>query len=59
MPALQPLGEQASPLAIMPNDFDEIAATAAEDKEVPAMRIALERLLHQQGQPVKAARISV
>jgi len=43
----------------MPNDFDEIAATAAEDKEVPAMRIALDRLLHQQGQPVKAARISV
>ena len=58
-PALQPLGEQASTLAIMPDDFDEIAATTAENEKMPAMRIALQRLLPSKASPGKPRRISV
>jgi len=39
----------------MPDDLDKIAAAAAENKQMPAMRIALQRLLHKQRHPRKAA----
>jgi hypothetical protein len=38
----------------MPQHLDQPAAPAAEDEQVPAMRIALEGLLNQQRQPVEA-----
>src|SRR5262245_6914693 len=53
-PALQTLGEQALPLAIMPKAFDEIAATPAKDKQMSAIRVALEGLLHQERQALIA-----
>src|SRR6476619_811462 len=53
-PALQPLGKQTHALAVMPNDFDQASAPAAEHEQMALMRIALELLLHQQRQPVEA-----
>ena len=44
----QALREQTGTLAIVPNDLDQIAAPAAEDKEMTAMGIVLQRLLHHQ-----------
>src|SRR5208282_1248990 len=48
--ALQPLGEQAGPIAVMPNQLDQASFAPAEDPQIAGMRIALQRLLHQQGQ---------
>src|SRR5271154_3494464 len=44
----QPLGEQAHALSIMPQDLDQTAAPATECEQMPAVWIALERLLYQQ-----------
>src|SRR6185312_16014840 len=51
---LQALGEQAHPLAVMPEHFDQPAAAAAEYEQMPTVRVTLERLLHQQSQAIKA-----
>jgi hypothetical protein len=40
---------------IVPDDFDQVAAAAAENVEIAGMRIAPERLLHLQSQAVHAA----
>jgi hypothetical protein len=45
--ALQPLREQACALAIMPNDFDQIAAAAPKNIEIASMRIAIQILLNK------------
>ena len=50
----QPFGEQAQALAIAPKALDQIAAPTAEDKQMAAMRIALQRLLDDQRKPVEA-----
>src|SRR5215469_11433763 len=52
---LQPLGEQAQALAVVPQNLDQPAATAAKHKKLPAVRIALELLLHQERQAVEAS----
>src|SRR5215470_9855385 len=52
--SFQPLGEQAHPLPIMPEHFDQSAAPAAEHEQMPIVRIAPERLLHQQCQAIKS-----
>jgi hypothetical protein len=49
----RPRCKQAHALPIMPQHLDETTATAAEHEQVPAMRIALQPLLHHQGQPTK------
>src|SRR3954469_22444604 len=52
--ALQPLRVEAQALAIMPKDFNQIAAPAPKDKQMAAVRVTPERLLHEQGQAVEA-----
>src|SRR5258708_28568825 len=54
-PSLQPLGQQAHPLAIVPKDLQQPAALAAEHEQVATVRIAPERLLHQQRKAIEAA----
>ena len=39
----------------MPEDFRQIAATAAEDEKIAAVRIEIQGLLNLQGQPLHAA----
>src|SRR5215213_6624997 len=39
----------------MPKDFNQISAPAPKDKQMAAVGIALERLLHEQGQAVAAS----
>src|SRR5579863_3070117 len=53
-PALKPLGEQAHPLAVMPQHLQQSATPAAEHEQIAVVGIALERLLHQHGQTIKA-----
>jgi hypothetical protein len=53
--AVQAFGEQAHPLAVVPLDLHQTTPLAADCKQVPAMRVALQRLLHQQRQPVEDA----
>src|SRR5260370_37093037 len=45
--ALQPLREQTHALPVVPQNLDQSAATSAKDKELAAVRIALELLLHR------------
>src|SRR5262245_43899468 len=52
--ALQPLGEQAHALAVVPQHLDQAAAPAAEHEQLAVVGIALERLLHQQRQAIEA-----
>src|SRR5215204_6435646 len=52
--ALQPLRVQAHALAVVPQHLNQRTAPAAKDEQVPAMRIALELLLGQQRQSIKA-----
>src|SRR5579862_6782659 len=51
---LQAFGKQTHPLAVMPEHLDQPAATAAEYEQMPTVRVTFERLLHQQGQAIKA-----
>src|SRR5271168_289551 len=51
---LKPLREQAKPLPIPPQRLEEITAPTAEYQNLPTERIALEHLLDQHGQAVKA-----
>src|SRR6516165_9584941 len=51
--SFEPLGEQAHPLAVVPQALDEIAAATAKDEQMAAMRIVLQRLLHHQRKPVE------
>ena len=44
-----PFRQQARVLAIVPDHLDQIAALAAKDKQMAAMWIGFQRLLHQQG----------
>src|SRR5215472_4149210 len=53
-PAFEPLCEQAHALTIVPQHFYQRAAPAAEHEQMASVWIALERLLHQQRQPVEA-----
>src|SRR3984957_12075632 len=52
-PSLQPFREQAQALPIVPQALDEIAAATAKDKSMGRMRIALQRLLHDQRKPIE------
>ena len=54
--SFQPLREQAHPLSIVPKDLDQPATTTAEHEQMPVVRIALERLLHQQRQAIESLR---
>src|SRR5262249_52669374 len=51
---LQSLGEQAHALSVMPQHLDQATTPAPEHEQMPAMRIALERLRHHQRQAIKA-----
>src|SRR5690606_13544539 len=50
---LEPFGEYACPLTIMPDDADQIALAPPEHEQMSAMGIALEHLLHHQRQRVE------
>src|SRR5258706_7581363 len=52
--ASKPLGEQAHAWAVVPKNFDQPAAPAAKHEKLPAVRIALELLLHQERQAIEA-----
>jgi hypothetical protein len=47
------LREQTQALPVVPEDLDQIASAATEDKQMARTRIALERLLRQQGEATK------
>src|SRR3954454_14428528 len=49
-PTLQPLGEQACPLTVVPNHFQKIAAATAEAEQVTVQRITPQHLLYLQRQ---------
>jgi len=53
--AIQALGEQAHPLAVVPQDLHQTTALAAEHEQVTTVRVSLQRLLHQQRQTVEVA----
>ena len=44
---LQPLREQTGALAVMPNDLDQVAASAPKNIEITSVRIPLQALLNQ------------
>src|SRR6476659_7507414 len=50
----QPLGEQARPLAVMPDHLQQIPATSPEAKQMAAQRVAMQNLLDLQRQACKA-----
>ncbi len=52
-PTLQPFGKEAHALAVVPDELDQIAPLAAEDKHMARMRIALQHFLYAQRQAVK------
>src|SRR5262245_34900741 len=52
-PAFQPLGKQAHAQAVVPQNLDQRSTPAAEHEQVPAVRIAPQRLLHQQRKTVE------
>ena len=54
-PALQPLREQARALAVVPDHLDRSPRLPRKTNRWPAVRIGLQRLLHQQRQARKAA----
>src|SRR6266436_4885238 len=45
---LQPLGEQAQALAVVPQNLDQPTTPSAKHEKLSAVRIALELLLHQE-----------
>jgi len=47
--------EQARALAIVPNDFDQIAAAAPKDVEIASVRVAIQILLNQPREAREAA----
>src|ERR1700704_3190292 len=51
---LQPLGVKRHAETVMPENLDQLAVLAAEDVEIAAVRITLERFLNRQGQRVHA-----
>src|SRR6266702_1390384 len=51
--AFQPLRVKAHALTVVPQNLDQAAAPAAEYEQMPVVRISLERLLHQQRQPIE------
>ena len=53
-PLFEPFGEQAQALAVAPKALDEIAPATAEDEQMAAVRVALQRLLDDQRQPIEA-----
>src|SRR5262245_43733736 len=52
--SFQSLRKQTHALAVVPQNLDQPAAAAAEDKQMATMWIALELLLHHEREPVKA-----
>src|ERR1700686_4679038 len=52
---LQPFGIERHAKAVMPDDLDQVATRASEDKEIARMGIAPQRFLDLQGQAVHAA----
>jgi hypothetical protein len=48
--ALQPLGEQARTLPVVPDDLDEISAATSEHEQVTRVRVLRQLLLHQYGE---------
>src|SRR6478736_6079066 len=53
--ALQPFGEQTESVAVPPQQLDQIAAPAAEDKNVAGVRILLQHPLRDGAQPGETA----
>jgi hypothetical protein len=51
---LKPLREQSHALSVMPQHLDEAPATPAEHEQMATVRVALERLLDQKRQAIKA-----
>jgi hypothetical protein len=51
---LQSLCEQAGALSIVPNDLDQVTATASKNKQIAVKRIAFQRLLHTKSKPWKS-----
>src|SRR3954470_21992437 len=52
--ALQPLRIERHADPVMPDDFNQIASGAAKNVQIAGVRVAAERLLHLQRQPVHA-----
>src|ERR1700686_216445 len=52
---LQPFGIERHAETVMPDDLDQIATRASEDKEIACMGIALQCLLDLQGQAIHAS----
>jgi len=52
--AIQAFGVERHGKAVVPEDFDQASATVAKHEEIAGVRIALERLLNQQGQALHA-----
>lgn len=55
MPALEPLGVQHQVLAVLDQQFDEVAATAAEGEDLAVERVMVELLGDEGGQAVEPA----
>src|SRR3954469_19456045 len=52
--ALQPLRIERHADPVVPDDLDQITSRAAKNVQIAGVRVAAERLLHLQGQPVHA-----
>ena len=53
-PTLQPLGEQARPLTVVPNHFQKITAATAEAEQMTVQRITPQHFLYLQRQARKS-----
>src|SRR6266850_2110338 len=52
--ALQPLGVKRHADPVMPDDLEQVTSGASKDIKIARMRVAAQRLLHLQRQPVHA-----
>ena len=52
---LQPFGVERHTETVMPDDLDQIATRASEDKKIARMRITAQRFLDLQSQAIHAA----
>ena len=52
--AFQALGKQAQSITVPPQQFDQIATSATEDKDVPTKGIGSQVLLHDRRQTIEA-----
>src|SRR5215472_15861497 len=54
LPAVEPLGVERQPNAVMPEDLRQVASAPAEEVETAAVRIALQLLLNLKRQSLHA-----